>query len=136
MSLFRHWKIISGLLAVFVAGLMIGGIVTLRVIQKNFRERMDSTTWTPRTLAWLHKEVRITDQQEAEVRPAVERAMRQLAELKTQVDRQRKQAFAKMFVDISQYLTEPQRERLRLRIREAVENEAAVSHTGLQSAGP
>jgi hypothetical protein len=136
MSCFRHWKIIAGMSAVFVAGLLIGGIVTLRVVQKSIRERMDPTTWTPRTLAWLHKELQITDQQEAEVRPAIERAMRQLAELKTQVDGQRKQTFAEMFVEISQHLTEPQRERLRKRLREAAASEAALSHAGSQATGP
>jgi hypothetical protein len=131
MSMLKHWRTIVGLVVVFAAGLAIGGIVTLRIVHQSYLERMNPASWTPRTLAWLRSEIHIDDRQEAEIRPCVERAMHGLADLKARVDEERKGAFVAMFTEIAPQLTEPQRERLKQRLRESAAKDAASSSPGL-----
>jgi hypothetical protein len=129
MSLPRHWKIVLGLLIVFVAGLAIGSAATVGVIQRAYRQRMDPGTWTPRTMAWLDRDVQISSSQAAQVRPIVENSMQEINELRLEANQRRKQIFGELFGKISKYLTEPQRARLEAAIRQAIARQAANEAT-------
>ena len=129
MSVLRHWKIIIGLLVVFVAGLAIGSATTVGLIQGAYRQRMDPATWTPRTLAWLERDVQISASQAEQLRPEVDKSMRQMNELRTETNERRKQIFGELFGEIAKHLTQPQRERLEAAIRKAVARQAAAEAT-------
>ena len=120
MSGWKYVKTIAWLLAVFVAGLLVGGVVTVRVVQHQYRERMNSATWMPRTMTWLESTLRLTSDQELRIRPVVETSMEKMAELRTRVAAERKQLFGDMFVELATHLSDDQRRQLQHAIQEAV----------------
>ncbi len=127
MNPLKHWKTILGLIVVFGAGLLIGSIVTTRAIQNHIRQRQDPATWTPRTLEWLSSDVQITPEQVSQLRPIVERSMSEMAELHTRTEAERKQLFARLFTEIHEQLSEPERERLQAAIQRAIAKDRAFS---------
>ena len=95
-----------------MAGLVVGGVVTVRIIQHQYRDRMNSATWTPRTMAWLQSTVHLTSGQEAKIRPVVENSMKKIADFRTRVEHERRQLFGELFAEVATHLTDEQRERL------------------------
>lgn len=121
MSLLRSWKTILGLVVVFAAGVLIGMVGTAGAIKKEFHHRMDSTTWAPRTLAWIAEAGGLTPSQEDKIRPDVESAVKQLVELRTSAEQERKAILASLFADVLPKLDPPQREKLTQAVKDAVE---------------
>jgi hypothetical protein len=113
MILLRRWKLILALVVVFVAGLAVGIAGTLRAVQKRIQDAQNPATWTPRTLDWLRKELRLTPEQEEKVRPAVEEAVAELKDLRDNADRTRRALIGRMLFQVSDHLDETQREKLR-----------------------
>ena len=134
MSGWKYAKTIAWLLAVFAAGLVVGGVVTVRVIQHQYRERMNAATWTPRTVAWLQTTLRLSPEQESQIQPVVERWMEKMVGLRTRVVDERKQLFGHMFAELATHLTDEQRQQLQRAIQEAVAKESPYS-AGEHSAG-
>jgi uncharacterized membrane protein len=134
MSGWKHVKTVAWLLAVFVAGLVVGGVVTVRVVQHQYRERMNSATWTPRTMAWLDTTLKLSPEQESKIRPVVERSMEKMAGLRSRVEADRKHLFGDMFGELSTHLTDEQRQQLHRAIQEAIAKGSAYS-TGENNAG-
>jgi uncharacterized membrane protein len=120
MSGWKYVKTIAWLLAVFVAGLVVGGVVTVRVIQHQYRQRMNAATWTPRTMTWLDATLGLSAEQQSKIRPVVERSMKKMAGMRSRVEADRKQLFGEMFVELSDHLTDEQRQQLHRAIQEAV----------------
>ncbi len=111
MTILRRWKTWLALAIVFAAGLLIGGVGAVRLIQREFRSRMDSTTWTPRTMQWLQTSALLTEAQQAEVRPVVEASVQRLIELRDDAESERKLIVAGLVADVASKLPSPQRER-------------------------
>jgi len=112
MSLLRSWKTILGLLVVFVAGSVLGVVVTIGAIRKEYRQRMDPTTWTPRATAWLTKAGDLSPQQTSAIEPDVVAAVKKLAELKKSAEMERDGVLAEMFGEILPKLDPAQQEKL------------------------
>lgn len=117
MSLLRHWKTVLGLLVVFVAGVAIGGIGTVRIVMRVHADKMNSANWTPRTLAWLKTEAQLTPEQESLARPSVEKMTHELIDLRTEAEARRDQVIGEMLVDVGGRLTPEQQERLKAAVR-------------------
>jgi hypothetical protein len=120
----RRVKTIAGLLAVFVAGLVVGGVVTVRIIQHQHRERMNSANWTPRTMTWLESKLKLSPEQQSKVQPVVERSMKKIADFRSRVEDERRQLFGEMFAEVAMLLTDDQRQQLERGIREAISKES------------
>ncbi len=127
MSGWKYAKTIAWLLAVFVAGLLIGGVVTVRVVQHQYRERMNTATWAPRTMAWLESTLRLTSEQKSLIRPVVAHSMEKMAELQSCAASERKQLFGEMFIEVATHLTDEQRQHLHQAIQEAVAKDSSYS---------
>lgn len=112
MMLLRSWKTILGLLAVFIAGGVIGVVGTVGAIRKEYRLRMDPTTWQPRAMAWLSKSGGLTPVEEQKIEPDVAHAVKKLAELKKTAELERDGVLAEMFGEILPKLTPEQQEKL------------------------
>jgi len=113
MSMLRNWKIALGLLVVFLAGMTIGSVGTLRWIQKRYEERANPDNWGPRTIAWLRTDLHLTPEQESQIRPRVDRAVGELVTLRDNADKDRKAIFHRMLGEVAQYLTPAQRDQLK-----------------------
>jgi hypothetical protein len=130
MSWFRSWKTILGLIVVFAAGVLFGVAGTAGVIKKEFARRMDSTTWTPRTLAWITEAGSLAPSQVDKIRPDVESAVADLVKLRTEADEQRKGILASMFADVLPKLDPPQREKLTQAVKQAAEKNQGTGVRG------
>jgi hypothetical protein len=130
MSRWKYVKTVAWLAAVFVAGAVIGSVVTVRVIQHQYRQRMNSATWTPRTMAWLTTTLRLSAEQDSKIQPVVERSMEKVASMRSRVESDRKQIFGEMFTDLAVHLTEEQRQQLQEAIHKALAKETLSSADG------
>lgn len=111
-------KTVLILVVVFAAGVTLGVVGTARTIQKTFRERMDSRSWQPRTEDWLQKELGLGKEQIGQARPEIEQYVKELVELRDDVDHQRKQVIGRFLVKLSTQLTPEQNEKLAAMVRE------------------
>lgn len=133
MSWLRSWKTILGLLVVFAAGMLFGVVGTAGAIKKEFARRTDSTTWTPRTLAWITEAGGLTPSQVDTIRPDVEAAVEKLVELRSTAEQERTGILALLFAEVLPKLEPPQREKL----TQAVKNAAEKNHKlELRSSSP
>jgi hypothetical protein len=78
MISWRYVKVAVSLLVIFVAGLVIGGAVTLGWIKREADARRNPQNWTPRTITWLQKELNLTPPQVEAIQPKVDKAMSEL----------------------------------------------------------
>jgi hypothetical protein len=110
---------IGGMLVVFVAGIVVGGAGTLRLVQQRYEERMNPENWEPRTMTWLSQELELTPQQHEQVRPAVRQAVADLSAFSDRADEDRRAILGRMLVQVSQQLTPTQQDRLREMIQQS-----------------
>jgi hypothetical protein len=98
---------------------VVGGVLTVAGIHRWHQNRIDATTWTPRTMNWLRSEVHITAEQESTVEPIVTRAMKDMSDLRDRADGERKAIFSRLFLELSEHLTPEQQAAMRESIAKA-----------------
>lgn len=113
MTLLNLWRTWLSLTLMFLVGLVIGCFGTLRTVQRHVNERRNSETWTPKTLAWLDREVDLTSEQAEKIRPVVQKSMDDLLNLRTDAEQQVRIIMGSMLLEASTELTDQQRERLK-----------------------
>jgi hypothetical protein len=123
----RYWKLVLGLLVVFLAGAVVGGIGSLRYVQKQQEDKMNADNWAPGTLQWLRKELALTPDQEAQVRPIVEESMAEMRVLRDTGWKERDAIFARMFARMWGSLTPEQRGRLEALDRKSKQQKGLVA---------
>src|SRR5438552_3004668 len=124
--MWRRFKILVGLLVVFLAGAAVGGVVVVRAVHKKVLEKTDAARWEPSTMSWLRKEVALTGEQETQVKPAVHEAVDQLKSLRDRTESERKSIWGAMLMQVSDVLTPAQRDKLRGMIRQAEAKKATT----------
>ncbi|MBL9082077.1 MAG: hypothetical protein JNK76_09750 [Planctomycetales bacterium] len=126
MSLFRHWKTILLVLVVFAAGMFCGAVGTIRAVQRDIRNKLDETTWMPRTLDWLRGAANLTPAQEDKAKPIVESAVARLKELRRESEAERKSVVKDLLISVALQLPEDQQHQL----KQAAEAAAAKQASG------
>jgi hypothetical protein len=71
MRLLRRWKLILGLLAIFVAGVGTGGVGVIILLQRVFTTPVANQRWTEDRLVDLEKKLKLTPEQKEKIRPIV-----------------------------------------------------------------
>ena len=74
MRLFRHWKMVMGLMAIFGAGVGTGGIGTVVALHRIFTRPQPQDTWVNARLVDLERHLKITPEQKQRIRPIVQSA--------------------------------------------------------------
>ena len=74
MSILRHWKMILGLLAIFIAGMGTGVALTIGGIMKIVSHQSKPEVWVQGRMAELRHGLKITPEQEKKMRPILEKA--------------------------------------------------------------
>ncbi|MGC3969227.1 MAG: hypothetical protein QM775_18240 [Pirellulales bacterium] len=128
VSLFRHWKTIVLVFVVFAAGMLCGAVGAVRAVQREVRNRLDESTWTPRTLDWLRSAASLSAEQESKVRPIVDSAVARLKELRHESEAERKSVVKDLLISVALQLPEAQQQQL----KRAAEAAAAKQTTGLE----
>jgi hypothetical protein len=71
MRLLRRWKLILGLLAIFVAGVGTGGVGVIILLQRVFTTPVASQRWTDDRVKDLEQKLKLTPEQKDKIRPIV-----------------------------------------------------------------
>lgn len=124
MNPLRHWKTILGLLVVFAAGVVVGGVLVMGKIRRDVQERSNPDTWTTRTMAWFHGELHITPEQENHLRPVVEKSMGEMRELRNDAEARWREIVGELLTNAAPLLDDRQREHL----RQLIDRAAADPH--------
>jgi Spy/CpxP family protein refolding chaperone len=127
----KPWKVILAFIGIFLAGALVGGLVTLRW-GKNFAQRQPSgEQYGPQLMKRLVTELELTPEQQAKINPIVTSASEELRELRRTTQRTSAAVLARMQGDIAAVLTPEQRakfdtqvSRQRERIRHFMEERA------------
>lgn len=72
MRLLRHWKMILGLLAIFIAGMGTGGFLAIAGIIKIVKHQAKPEVWLDARMAEMDHKLKLTPEQKAKIRPLLE----------------------------------------------------------------
>ena len=118
MNATDRWKIVLTLIAIFVAGAVTGGILTIRAMKYEMPRRIEVPPGTPfsvdRWLAHLH----LTPNQDQKVRPIIEQVDNELRNLRALDLREIEGILDRAQDRMNAVLTPDQRERLRQMLEE------------------
>jgi hypothetical protein len=106
------WKLIAGFILVFVAGTMTGVFFAAMHARRMFIESHQPALVASRMKERLQMELKLTPEQMSEISPIVERAAKQLEQIRTETGRRVHQTFMDSHQEIATHLTEEQRKKL------------------------
>lgn len=105
----KPWKVILAFTGIFVAGVLVGGLVTLRW-GKNFVQRQPmGEQYGPQLMKRLVTELELTPEQEAKLNPIVTAASEELRELRRSTQRTSAAVLTRMQGEIAAVLTPAQK---------------------------
>ncbi|RBP42503.1 hypothetical protein DES53_106212 [Roseimicrobium gellanilyticum] len=110
MRLFRHWKMILGLMAIFGAGVGTGCIGTVVALHRIFTRPQPQDMWVNARLADMERRLKITPEQKQRLRPIVESADMRIRDIGGESYERLVNVAQKTSEDIARELTPEQRE--------------------------
>ncbi|MDX1919813.1 MAG: hypothetical protein SFU25_03650 [Candidatus Caenarcaniphilales bacterium] len=119
----RDWKLIIGVLLVFVAGLVLGGIVgvfgTTFVIKQSFQKIMSGNFQVSesRFFKRFSKELDLTAEQETKIKTILDEQQKESTKIRQKITRELRSLRAKTFVTLKQELNPSQQEKLKQLIK-------------------
>jgi Spy/CpxP family protein refolding chaperone len=109
MKMDKPWKVILAFTGIFLAGILVGGLVTLRV-GRNFAQRLPmSEQFGPQLLRRLVTQLDLTPEQQEKMKPIVSQAAEELRELRRSTQRTSAAVVVRMQGDIAALLTPAQK---------------------------
>ncbi len=121
MTWLRHWKVILALVAIFITGGVTGTAVTLKVVKQIVASRTDPERMPGRMLREYEQRLGLTTEQVEKIRPVLQRAGREMAQLRTEMAGRSFQVIRRSNEEIAAELTPEQQklfEELRAELRE------------------
>jgi hypothetical protein len=113
MNSIARWKIVLSLIAIFLAGSVTGGLLTIAIVKHEVRRQSDPNQWVQLTMQRWKSRLRLTPAQEEKLKPIVETTVNELRTLRTSDLRQSDEIFSRAQARIDPELTPDQRERLK-----------------------
>jgi len=75
----RKWKVIVGLIVIFIAGTITGGVFALGVVKQALDKRINPGRWPASLLDTYQKRLKLTPEQIEKMRPVIEESRREWA---------------------------------------------------------
>jgi Spy/CpxP family protein refolding chaperone len=117
----KPWKVILAFTGIFVAGILIGGLVTLRW-GKNFTQRQPmGEQFGPQLMSRLVTQLELTPAQQEKVKPIIDAAAEELKQLRRTTQRTSAAVLVRMQGDIGAVLTPEQRAKFDTQVGQARE---------------
>jgi Spy/CpxP family protein refolding chaperone len=117
----KPWKVILAFAGIFVAGILVGGLVTLRW-GKNFTQKQPGgEQFGPALMQRLVKQLDLTPDQQAKVKPIVDSATEELRQLRRTTQRTTAAVVVRMQGDIAAVLTPDQKAKFDTQVSQARE---------------
>ena len=105
----KPWKVILAFTGNFLAGVLVGGLVTLRV-GRHFAQRLPMAEgYGPQLLGRLVTQLDLTPEQQAKIKPIVDQAAEELRELRRTTQHSSAAVLVRLQGDISAQLTPAQK---------------------------
>jgi len=105
----KPWKVILAFTGIFLAGILVGGLVTLRV-GKSLAQRLPmAEQYGPKLMQRLVTQLDLTPEQQDKIKPIVDQAAEQLRELRRTTQRTTASVLERMQGDIGAVLTPAQK---------------------------
>jgi hypothetical protein len=143
MMLFRHWKMIIGLIAIFGAGVGTGGVGTILLLQRVFSSPVATQRWADDKLADLDRKLKLSPEQKAKIRPIIVAAAERLKAIGGDAFDQIITTAEQAHADVAKELTPEQKigfDKLRKQVinslRELSQREISVKGSGKHSTSP
>ena len=108
----KPWKVILAFTGVFLAGAVIGGVVTLRFVREMVRDFRPMDRFEPLLMKRYASRLELTEEQREQVREIVRTTEKELRRLRGEGFKEAVSAGEKMNAQIEQILTPEQRVRL------------------------
>jgi Spy/CpxP family protein refolding chaperone len=105
----QPWKVILAFTGVFLAGVLVGGLVTLRVGRHIAQRLPMAEGFGPQLLGRLVTQLELTPEQQAKIKPIVDQAAEELHELRRTTQHSSAAVLVRMQSDISAVLTPAQK---------------------------
>lgn len=116
MNFWSITKTVSFAAMIFGAGAIVGGVATIRFIERRVSERLDDRNWSSLTMNWLDRELKLSAEQRSKVEPIVKEATQELREIRDETEVKRRLILNTRLKEVRSHLTEDQIERLRLAV--------------------
>jgi len=105
----KPWKVILAFTGIFLAGILVGGLVTLRV-GKNWAQRQPmAEQYGPKLMQRLVTQLDLTPEQQDKIKPIVDQAAEELRQLRRTTQRTTASVLERMQGDIGAVLTPAQK---------------------------
>ena len=114
----RKWKILAGLLAIFISGVVIGSVCTGFYVRHLIRERVNSLVSGDRDVAVqlvmerLTRSLGLSAEQKAEIEPIVREAAGRIRSIRARLRPQFMEVFSQASRDIKKHLDEKQKRKI------------------------
>ncbi len=105
----QPWKLILVLMGIFIAGVVTGAFVTLRVGREMMAKRPMPEQWAPQRLKLLAERLDLKPEQVEQLRPIIRRDMDELNRLRNYAMRETRSVFERMEREVAEKLTPEQR---------------------------
>src|ERR1035437_778764 len=104
----KPWKVILAFTGIFLAGILVGGLVTLRW-GKNMAQRLPmSEQYGPKVIGRLVTRLALAPEQQAKIKPIVDQAAQELRQLRRTTQRTSASVIERMQGEIAAQLTPEQ----------------------------
>lgn len=130
MSIFRHWKMILGLAAIFAAGFGTGVISVVLLVHRTITHPVQIKVWTEARLGELERHLKLTPEQKEKVRPIIEKAGNRIRSIVAnglaEVVETEREAYDELIKELTpeqQKELEKRRDEIRKRLRDLVNRE-------------
>ena len=128
--MFRHWKMILGLAAIFAAGFGTGIMSIVFIVHHTVTHPVQMKVWTESRLSELQRSLKLTTEQKEKIRPIIEKAGNRirsivgngLAEV-METEREAHDELIKELTPEQQRELEKRRDEIRKRLRDLVNRE-------------
>ncbi len=117
------WKVSLSLVAIFLAGAVTGGVLTLRVVKRIATQQGQFEKWPHLILTRMQSRLKLTPEQTARIQPAVDQAARDLRDLRSRAGATILTTLATLDAQIERELTpeqKPQFEKIRRDLRNRI----------------
>lgn len=106
----KPWKVVTAFVGVFVAGLLVGGLVTLRVVKAQAPQRMAAADqYGPFLMKRLVNRLELTPEQQTKIKPLVDRAAGELHQVRRKAWTESQAILERIDKEITAELTPAQR---------------------------
>jgi Spy/CpxP family protein refolding chaperone len=81
-ALFRHWKIILLMAAIFCAGVISGAVLAVSAVSKAMAKGISFEDWPGRVLRQHQRELKLTPEQVEQIKPLLEQRLPEMLKLR------------------------------------------------------